>query len=109
EFLRLLGGAAAWPIAARAQPAMPLVGFLATDTDEGYASLVAAFRQGLQRTGFGSGRNVVIEYRYADNRFEQLPALAADLIQRHPALIVSDPRATFVLQPLTATIPIVFV
>jgi putative tryptophan/tyrosine transport system substrate-binding protein len=84
EFLGVLGGAAAtWPLAARAQqPAMPVIGILGATTAQGYATQMAAFRQGLKETGFVEDRDVAIEYRWADDRYERLPALAAELVRR---------------------------
>src|ERR1700730_9820449 len=83
EFISLLGGTAAgWPLAARAQqPAMPVVGFLSARASDETPQLLAAFRQGLKDTGFVGGQNVAIEYRFAGNQYERLPALAADLVR----------------------------
>ena len=110
EFLGALGGAAAtWPLAARAQqPAMPLVGFLRSSTLAASMPLVAAFRQGLKELGFVEGQNVAVEYRYADNQVDRLPALVADLLGRPLAVIVGDTIAALPAKAATATVPIVF-
>ena len=112
EFMALLGGAAAavWPLAARAQQGMPMIGFLSSRSPGESASLVSAFRHGLRDSGFIEGQNVSIAFRWADGRYDRLPALAAELVELRVALVFSAGGAPPALAAKTATstIPVVF-
>jgi ABC-type uncharacterized transport system substrate-binding protein len=108
EFITLLGGAAAWPLAAQAQQS-PVIGFLRYSSLADATHLVVAFRQGLKEAGFIEGQNVVIEYRSAEDRAHRLPALVADLVRQQVALIVGNTSSALAAKAATTTVPIVFV
>jgi putative tryptophan/tyrosine transport system substrate-binding protein len=108
EFITLLSGAAAWPLAARAEQTVPLIGFLAPASPDSYER-VQAFQQGLQEAGHVEGQNVMVEYRWARERYERLPDLAAELVRRNVAVIVAvSTSAALAAKKATETVPIVF-
>jgi putative ABC transport system substrate-binding protein len=112
EFMALLGGAAAWPLVAQAQQAaMPVIGFLNPQTQDGYSERLRGFRQGLKDTGFIEGENLTVEYRWAENQLDRVPALAKDLVRRNVAVIAATGGLSSVLaaKVATETIPILFV
>jgi putative ABC transport system substrate-binding protein len=109
EFIAGLGSAAAWPVVVRAQQAaMPVVAFFSAGSRENQGHFAVAFLEGLREQGFIEGQNFSIEYRYANDQYDLLPAIAAELVQRRVALIAATPRAVDAAKTATSTIPIVF-
>jgi len=110
EFITLIGGSAvAWPLGAGAQqPAMPVIGFLNSASPDGYAPMVAGFRQGLKETGYVEGQNLAIEYRWAGGQYDRVPTMALELVGRQVAVIVANTPGVLAVKAAITTIPIVF-
>jgi putative ABC transport system substrate-binding protein len=109
EFITLVGGAAAWPIAARAQQrTMPVVALINSGSADGYQHVVVAFRQGLKEAGYVEGQNATVEYRWAEGQFERVPVIALELVSRGVAVIVANTPGALAIKSAVTTIPIVF-
>ena len=109
SFISLMGGATAWPLVARAQPAMPVIGYLSGRSPDAEAPLRAPFLKALEESGFTAGRNVAIEYRFTEGQDERLPALAAELVRQQVTMLVATAwQSALAAKTATATIPIVF-
>jgi putative ABC transport system substrate-binding protein len=110
QFITLLGGAVAWPFAARAQQqsTMPVIGFLNSASPDGYARFVESFRHGLKETGYVDGQNVTIEYRWAEGQYDRVPLIALELVSRGVAVIVANTPGVLAIKSAVTTIPIVF-
>ena len=109
DFITVLGGVATWPLAARAQQSMPVIGFLRSTPAGPFAHLVMAFRQGLSEAGYVEGKNVTIEQRWANNQIDRLPALVDELVRRPVNVIVANVLAALAAKNATTTVPILFV
>jgi putative ABC transport system substrate-binding protein len=110
QLLTLLGGAAAWPLTARAQQAaLPVIGYFSARSPKTDVAMLAAFHRGLGEAGYVEGKNVAIEFRWANGQFDRLPELAADLVQRRVSVIVTTGGPLSALKSATGTIPVLFV
>ena len=111
EFISLLGGAAAWPLSARAQqPAMPVIGLLDSTSPDVHSNLLRSFRQGLNETGHVEGRNVAIEYRWSDGQYDRVPELAAELVRRQVTVIatIDGSESALAAKGATSATPVIF-